>query len=410
MIVLVSVLSHSSLPQNITIPELLEFLCQEKVAIHKELNADNLFSTDKNIQRFVLSLAEHYKPTTVVGQRKSSNSSTQQRRRSSAECENCRKKDQNNNDLYKNLESHNNQLEQELAAAQQELATIKQTVALLPTIFHNEQSNSASFSQQLHAQAKLGNVTSTPGSPRQQPTSQLAQLQMQWQTILSLRDRHQNGSTGSVTSVNDASEVFDSAIDNFDQNFQSMLNVSHQLPTSDVSIFPLPPPQKPNFSNKFQASSLPRASTTSNFTQQPYANSNCSSNHSSYLNSSQRHSPIGFSSQITPSASAGTLRAQQHRSARMDTIFKRSGSFDNRTKVVYYVNDDEYVTCIFKLPEDVLLSDFKRVFKPIGRFKFFFKTIDNGSTVKQQVIDDDEPVPIFDTITSRGIFCYAKKA
>ena len=44
--------------------------------------------------------------------------------------------------------------------------------------------------------------------------------------------------------------------------------------------------------------------------------------------------------------------------------FRRSASFDNRTKVVYYVNDDEYVTCIFKLPEDVVLSDFKRVFKP----------------------------------------------
>ena len=28
------------------------------------------------------------------------------------------------------------------------------------------------------------------------------------------------------------------------------------------------------------------------------------------------------------------------------------------------MNDDEYVTCIFKLPEDVVLSDFKRVFKP----------------------------------------------
>lgn len=92
--------------------------------------------------------------------------------------------------------------------------------------------------------------------------------------------------------------------------------------------------------------------------------------------------------------------------------------------MVYYVNDDEYVTCIFKLPEDVVLSDFKRVFKPIGVFHFYFKTIENGCCVKKLVSEDDARVPFYESIMTRvnrdssyktvkeavrGIFCTAKK-
>ena len=78
LLVLVSVLSKSSLPSTITIPELLQFLQDdEKVQIHKEITSENLFSTDKNIQRFVLSLAEHYKPKTVVGTQREPRKSTE---------------------------------------------------------------------------------------------------------------------------------------------------------------------------------------------------------------------------------------------------------------------------------------------------------------------------------------------
>jgi len=93
--------------------------------------------------------------------------------------------------------------------------------------------------------------------------------------------------------------------------------------------------------------------------------------------------------------------------------------------VVYYVNDDEYVTCIFKLPEDIVLGDFKKVFKPIGKFCFYFKTTQNGVCVKKLVTEDDARVPFYESImtrvnrdssyktvqeATRGIFCTAKKA
>ena len=78
LLVLVSVLSKSSLPSTITIPELLQFLQDdEKVQIHKEITSENLFSTDKNIQRFVLSLAEHFKPKRVVGTQREPRKSTE---------------------------------------------------------------------------------------------------------------------------------------------------------------------------------------------------------------------------------------------------------------------------------------------------------------------------------------------
>ena len=68
-----------------------------------------------------------------------------------------------------------------------------------------------------------------------------------------------------------------------------------------------------------------------------------SSTTSSFHNNRNLHSPIGFSSSLKPSASSGHLR----RSNRMDnfnhnnslqtaSLTRRSNSFDNRTKVVYY--------------------------------------------------------------------------
>lgn len=58
-------------------------------------------------------------------------------------------------------------------------------------------------------------------------------------------------------------------------------------------------------------------------------------------------------------------------------------SYDNRTKVIYKIQDSEKFTtseintCIFKPAHHITLLDFKKVFKPEGRFRFYFLNKNN---------------------------------
>jgi hypothetical protein len=452
LLVLVSELSKSSLPSTITIPELLQFLKEdEQVQIHKDITSETLFSTDKNIQRFVLSLAEHYKPKTVVGSQKDPRKSSEngkkvetsrnrvndesgkngtsslngkksdknqefmsKHRPKNHACDKCKLLEiqiKNNDRIFEEIEAEKLLLEKALISSESELADIKMTVnKLLPTL--GVESGFESFSKELHSQNGICSVTSTPSPRNISRQTLLDKLKQQWQHILVLKEKEkvQNGSVGSVLSNFDHSEVFDSAIESFNQQMMTFFEAktsekyekyeNHEIIQENhgnsAQQYKLPlknenfDPTRPN---------LPRANTTAfcNFhtVQQPLSSS-CSSTTSSFLNntrlgshtrnSSNLNSPIGhhagystmnntpstISSRLTPSASAGRINRsnridnfmQKNHTLGSNSDFRRSGSFDNRTKVVYYVNDDEYVTCIFKLPEDVVLSDFKRVFKP----------------------------------------------
>ena len=77
-----------------------------------------------------------------------------------------------------------------------------------------------------------------------------------------------------------------------------------------------------------------------------------------------------------------------------------SSSNDTTTTVTYYI-DDEELPCqgkIAKSPNSVVLADFKKIIGPkYQRHKFFFKNKDDEfGIVKQEITDDQTPLPLFD--------------
>lgn len=69
----------------------------------------------------------------------------------------------------------------------------------------------------------------------------------------------------------------------------------------------------------------------------------------------------------------------------------------NETKVIYHVDEEEtpYLVKIPKPPAEVTLGDFKNVINR-PNYKFFFKSMDDDfGVVKEEIIDDDAPLPCF---------------
>ncbi|KAK3875515.1 hypothetical protein Pcinc_019613 [Petrolisthes cinctipes] len=67
------------------------------------------------------------------------------------------------------------------------------------------------------------------------------------------------------------------------------------------------------------------------------------------------------------------------------------------TKIIYHIDDEEtpYLVKIPKAPDKVTLSDFKNVLNRPS-YKFFFKSMDDDfGVVKEEIIDDDAPLPCF---------------
>ncbi|XP_066928150.1 segment polarity protein dishevelled homolog DVL-3-like [Clytia hemisphaerica] len=70
---------------------------------------------------------------------------------------------------------------------------------------------------------------------------------------------------------------------------------------------------------------------------------------------------------------------------------------EKETKIIYHVDDEEtpYLVKIPKPPDQVTLGDFKSVINR-PNFKFFFKSMDDDfGVVKEEIIDDDAPLPCF---------------
>ncbi|KAF2349888.1 DIX domain [Trinorchestia longiramus] len=67
------------------------------------------------------------------------------------------------------------------------------------------------------------------------------------------------------------------------------------------------------------------------------------------------------------------------------------------TKIIYHIDDEEtpYLVKIPKAPEKVTLGDFKNVLNR-PNYKFFFKSMDDDfGVVKEEIVDDDAPLPAF---------------
>ncbi|XP_050719995.1 segment polarity protein dishevelled homolog DVL-3-like isoform X8 [Eriocheir sinensis] len=67
------------------------------------------------------------------------------------------------------------------------------------------------------------------------------------------------------------------------------------------------------------------------------------------------------------------------------------------TKIIYHIDDEEtpYLVKIPKAPDKVTLADFKNVLNRPS-YKFFFKSMDDDfGVVKEEIIDDDAPLPCF---------------
>ena len=129
-------------------------------------------------------------------------------------------------------------------------------------------------------------------------------------------------------------------------------------------------------------------SITSSITSQDLASSATSiastnSTKESSMNSSSRP-------KLSPSLTSSRIYDNLYVSRR-----QRRKSYDVRTKVIYtiqkrgnsgismgnsktYNNNNEVSTCIFKPADRIILSDFKKVFKPGGYFRFFFEKQDGN--------------------------------
>ncbi|XP_076043044.1 segment polarity protein dishevelled isoform X2 [Oratosquilla oratoria] len=67
------------------------------------------------------------------------------------------------------------------------------------------------------------------------------------------------------------------------------------------------------------------------------------------------------------------------------------------TKIIYHIDDEEtpYLVKIPKAPDKVTLADFKNVLNRPS-YKFFFKSMDDDfGVVKEEIVDDDAPLPCF---------------
>ena len=117
----------------------------------------------------------------------------------------------------------------------------------------------------------------------------------------------------------------------------------------------------------------------------------CSSNNSTYDNSERP--------KLTTSYTSNNL--QVHGNSQNSGQRSRRKSYDSRTKVVYRIEkvgpgnghgpfgEKEVSTCIFKHVNRITLGDFKKVFKPEGRFKFYFEESSGTGPVRKTLVEED---------------------
>jgi hypothetical protein len=69
------------------------------------------------------------------------------------------------------------------------------------------------------------------------------------------------------------------------------------------------------------------------------------------------------------------------------------------TKVIYHIDEEDtpYMVKIPKPSDSVTLADFKAILPThLHKFKYFFKAKDEDfGVVKEEIIDDDTPLPLF---------------
>ena len=116
----------------------------------------------------------------------------------------------------------------------------------------------------------------------------------------------------------------------------------------------------------------------------------CSSNNSTYDNSERP--------KLTTSYTSNNLQAHGSQNSGQRS---RRKSYDSRTKVVYRIEkvgpgnghgpfgEKEVSTCIFKHVNRITLGDFKKVFKPEGRFKFYFEESSGTGPVRKTLVEED---------------------